>query len=119
MLSFFSRDVLDEIWDLIESVSEGFPTHFFLKKTIKQKMRMVQRFKYHKLKGVVNPGFVKSPSQTKSSVLIVFTEKTGSIFHSKIGSVFVYNIFQNLTPCYLTTSLDIVKNKFVMILADL
>ena len=27
MLSFFPRDVLDEIWDLIESVSEGFPTY--------------------------------------------------------------------------------------------
>ena len=26
MLSFFPRDVLDEILDLIESVSEGFPT---------------------------------------------------------------------------------------------
>ena len=26
MLSFFPRDVLDEIWGLIESVSEGFPT---------------------------------------------------------------------------------------------
>ena len=24
VLSFFPRDVLDEIWDLIESVSEGF-----------------------------------------------------------------------------------------------
>ena len=30
MLSFFPRDVLDEIWDLIESVSEGFPTYFCL-----------------------------------------------------------------------------------------
>ena len=29
MLSFFLRDVLDEIWDLIESVSEGFPSYFF------------------------------------------------------------------------------------------
>ena len=29
MLSFFPRDVLDEIWDLIGSVSEGFPTYFF------------------------------------------------------------------------------------------
>ena len=28
VLSFFPLDVLDEIWDLIESVSEGFPTHF-------------------------------------------------------------------------------------------
>ena len=24
---FFPRDVLDEIWDLIEPVSEGFPTY--------------------------------------------------------------------------------------------
>ena len=30
MLSFFPRDVLDEIWDLIESFfSEEFPTYFF------------------------------------------------------------------------------------------
>ena len=28
MLSFFPRDVLDEIWDLTESVSEGFPSYF-------------------------------------------------------------------------------------------
>ena len=27
MLSFFLRDVLDEIWDFIKSVSEGFPTY--------------------------------------------------------------------------------------------
>ena len=30
-LSFSPRDVLDEIWDLIVSVSEGFPTYSFLK----------------------------------------------------------------------------------------
>ena len=29
MLSIFPRDVLDEIWELIESVSEDFPTYFF------------------------------------------------------------------------------------------
>ena len=38
MLSFFPRDVLDEIWDLIESISEGFPTYsyhvFCLKDTL-------------------------------------------------------------------------------------
>ena len=28
MVFFFQRDVVDEIWDLIESVSEGFPTDF-------------------------------------------------------------------------------------------
>ena len=30
MLSFFPRDILDEILDLIESVSEGFSTYSFL-----------------------------------------------------------------------------------------
>ena len=30
MLSFFPRAVLDEIWDLIKSVSEGFPTYFYM-----------------------------------------------------------------------------------------
>ena len=29
MLSFFPRDVLDEIWNLIVSVSEGFPTYYY------------------------------------------------------------------------------------------
>ena len=30
MPSFFPRDILDETLDLIESVSEGFPTFFFV-----------------------------------------------------------------------------------------
>ena len=30
MLSFFPRNVLDEIWDLTESVSKGFPTYSFI-----------------------------------------------------------------------------------------
>ena len=29
MLSFFPRDVIDEIWDLVGSVSEGFPSYFY------------------------------------------------------------------------------------------
>ena len=29
VLSLCQRDVLDEIWDLIESVSESCPTHFY------------------------------------------------------------------------------------------
>ena len=32
VLSFFPLDVLDEIWDLIESVSEGFLTYSFSSK---------------------------------------------------------------------------------------
>ena len=31
MLSFFPLDVLGEIWDVIESVSEGFLTYSFYK----------------------------------------------------------------------------------------
>ena len=31
VLSFFPLDVLDEIWDLIESVSEGFLPYSFMK----------------------------------------------------------------------------------------
>ena len=30
MLSFSPQAVLNEIWDLIESVSEGFPSHYFI-----------------------------------------------------------------------------------------
>ena len=30
VLSFFPLDVLDEIWDVIESVSEGFLTYSFM-----------------------------------------------------------------------------------------
>ena len=30
VLSFFPLDVLDGIWDLIESVSEGFPTYSYI-----------------------------------------------------------------------------------------
>ena len=30
VLSFYPRDVLDEIWDLIGSVSEGFPSYSYI-----------------------------------------------------------------------------------------
>ena len=32
MLSFFPRDILDEVLDLIESVSEGLPIHSMIPK---------------------------------------------------------------------------------------
>ena len=35
VLSFFPLDVLDEIWDLIESVSEGFLTYSFTLPVVK------------------------------------------------------------------------------------
>ena len=34
VLSYFPLDVLDGIWDSIESVSEGFLTYFFLPQTL-------------------------------------------------------------------------------------
>ena len=37
VLSFFPLDVLDEIWDLIESVSEGFLTYFSMFQRIGKK----------------------------------------------------------------------------------
>ena len=44
MLSFFRRDVLDEILDLIESVSEGFPIYSFIKVSHRGVPRTVKRF---------------------------------------------------------------------------
>ena len=40
MLTFFPRDVLDEIWDLIESVSEVFPTYSWWKQNVFDKIRL-------------------------------------------------------------------------------
>ena len=37
MLSFFPQGVLDEIWNLIESVSEAFPSYFYIFKEISPK----------------------------------------------------------------------------------
>ena len=43
MLSFFPLDVLNEIWDVIESVSEGFLTYSFSDKDI-DIVKFVRRF---------------------------------------------------------------------------
>ena len=44
VLSFFPLDVLDEIWDLIESVSEGFLTYSF--KKLKTNTLLLRRHHY-------------------------------------------------------------------------
>ena len=48
VLSFFSLDVLDEIWDLIESVSQGFLTYsfFFLYSCFQYFLKMCSYFLY-------------------------------------------------------------------------
>ena len=42
VLSFFPLDVLDEIWDLVESVSEGFLTYYYL-------FNLADNYNQHKL----------------------------------------------------------------------
>ena len=42
VLSFFPRDVLDEILNLIGSVSEGFPSYFSKQHALKNKVRLVR-----------------------------------------------------------------------------
>ena len=44
VLSFFPLDVLDGIWDLIESVSEGFLTYYFLSTLISPECKMYVTF---------------------------------------------------------------------------
>ena len=44
VLSFFPLDVLDEIWDLIESVSEGFLTYSFIPSI---KVMLLLHFKWY------------------------------------------------------------------------
>ena len=57
MLSFFPRDVLDEIWDLIESVSEGFPSYsYIVESVVSLEIRLV-RIK------VINPHSTRHPFQ--------------------------------------------------------
>ena len=46
MLSFFPRDVLDEILNLIESVSEGFPSYSFIGITVLPVVKEIFAIKY-------------------------------------------------------------------------
>ena len=61
MVSFcavlFPRDVLDGIWDLIGSVSEGFPTYFYLSTKILGGDEFTQ---------TANPQKKQTPKQTLS-----------------------------------------------------
>ena len=45
VLSFFPLDVLDEIWDLIESVSEGFPTYSYFNIIKNENARILRVYK--------------------------------------------------------------------------
>ena len=58
MLSFFPLDALDEIWDLIWSVSEGFPT--FFSKTVYSKLQFLSQFLRNVLPTYSNCGYFYS-----------------------------------------------------------
>ena len=62
MLSFIPRDVLDEILGLIESVSEGIPTH-----SLKVTVKMSRIF----LKSITNPEGGPTGRQLRNSVISV------------------------------------------------
>ena len=47
VLSFFPLDVLDEIWDLIESVSEGFLTYSYIRTGGRIDHRIKRQFDKH------------------------------------------------------------------------
>ena len=58
MLSFFPRGVLDEILNLIESVSEGFPSYSFI-----ERLECSRTFLH-----LLETSFVESPGEISSSL---------------------------------------------------
>ena len=62
MLSFFPRDVLDEILNLIESVSEGFPSYSCINTSVENSLERRQPdFDTSKWRGDGTPARVTSP----------------------------------------------------------
>ena len=59
MLSFFPRDVLDEIWDVIGSVSEGFPTYSCSITVLSHKK--LSRGKWYSVRKAIRPFFILPP----------------------------------------------------------
>ena len=69
MLSFSPRDVLDEIWDLIESVSKGFPTYFF-NHSARSRGRIRIYYRYMKVYCVIS---LESPHRSESNEYTHYT----------------------------------------------
>ena len=69
--SIFLLNVFDEIWNLIESVSEGFPTYFSLQKTPisdhKDQVTNKDLYRKHQL-----------PTTRTKKLLRIFTENANS-----------------------------------------
>ena len=57
MLSFFPRDDLDEIWDLIGSVSEDFPSYSLLWSRMSPENREIKPRLHNPTRTTVKPAF--------------------------------------------------------------
>ena len=79
MLSFFPLDVLDEIWDVIESVSEGLPTLSFSRSSL---------IRVKILKGQSEGAVFFEPTPFKRSLIKVYILK-GQSFLSLCSKVTV------------------------------
>ena len=64
MLSFFPLDVLDEIWDLIESVSEGFLIYSYEKRLIYCVIAEVAHVNYSQERILISQSHDDEPSST-------------------------------------------------------
>ena len=73
VLSFFPLDVLDEIWDLIESVSEGFLTYSRLGKCLDRivTVRLNRFIEHNKIIDQEQEGFRKFHSTTHALMRLV------------------------------------------------
>ena len=65
VLSFLPLDVLDEIWDLIESVSEGFLTYSYIRLTMlsKKSLSMFNRSSRYlevEMKASITPDYLRN-----------------------------------------------------------
>ena len=77
VLSFFPLDVLDEIWNLIESVSEGFLTYSFMKKKKNRLISACYVCVYSNSRNDVprvaqRYGTIAAHTRRRASVLVVF-----------------------------------------------
>ena len=63
LLSFFPRDVLNEIWDLIESVFEVFPTYFSLEVLLNFRLTELRNQNLHYI--ILDATIRAAPSDTK------------------------------------------------------
>ena len=103
MLSFFPLDVLDEIWDLIESVSESFPTYFSYGK-------IRDLCQYYKLVQIVTEptNFTETSSSTTD---LFFTSNKNNLILSGVPEPFLSQNIRYQSPIYCVLNFDEIKTR--------